>query len=554
MNKTLNINLAGFIFHVDEDAFMRLEQYLNKLKAQFASTEGGEEIIQDIESRIAELFKERLGEKQVVALTDVEAVIGIMGQPEDFVDADDEQEQQHKKADFDKQTFYAGTSRTIYRDTENRIIGGVAAGLGHYFNINSIWLRLLFVALFFSGFGTLVYIVLWIVVPKAITTAEKLEMRGERVNISNIEKSIREEFNAVGGKISDFTMQANAHDYSRYKKSAGGFFSDLGKFIGSAVRLFIKVIGKVLGFLLILFAFGILIILLIAILTGGFHLLGSNVGLEELLGLLELVSLNTLHYNSIIVGVILVTVAPLFLFVYLGLRLLLNLEPLHPSARSGAFLSIIIGAIILAVSGIRIGISLDEDGGFTQRTALPMLEDSITVDIVDNDIYQKFKEENFEPKWMELNEQNIFRDVELNILKSTDSFNYLVIERKAQGHNKREASLQAEKISFNYEQTNNALKFENYYTLGEGIKYKGQRVRYQLYLKPGQKIFLDRNTIDLIYDVPNVQDMHDFYMVNHWWEMTNEGLNCMDCEERETPKHNDRLQNLSTTNDTLKTI
>ena len=164
MKKTLTINLGGFIFHIDEDAFNQLDLYLGTLRNQFSRTSGGDEIIADVETRMAELFRERNGEtKEVINTLDVEAVISILGKPEDYLQ---EEDYAHAGAHYDQ---YQPYSKKIHRDVDNRIIGGVAAGLAAYLNIDSIWTRLLFIALLFTGFGLLLYVILWIVVPSART-------------------------------------------------------------------------------------------------------------------------------------------------------------------------------------------------------------------------------------------------------------------------------------------------------------------------------------------------------------------------------------------------
>ncbi|MEA3343657.1 MAG: PspC domain-containing protein, partial [archaeon] len=140
------------------------------------------EIIADIESRIAEILQERMSDtKQVVNITDVDHVTEMMGQPSDFAEED---EPVHEDKKSKERTYYSRTTKRLYRDPENKMIGGVCGGLGAYFNTDPLWFRLLFVALIiFSGVGLLIYIVLWVVVPEAYTTAEKLEMRGEPVNV-----------------------------------------------------------------------------------------------------------------------------------------------------------------------------------------------------------------------------------------------------------------------------------------------------------------------------------------------------------------------------------
>ncbi|MBT8271054.1 MAG: PspC domain-containing protein, partial [Bacteroidia bacterium] len=175
MNKTVNINLAGIFFHIDEDAYLKLQRYLDAIKRSFTDSQGRNEIISDIEARIAELFNERVqNDKQVVSVKEVDEVITIMGQPEDYM-VDEE------IFDDEPKTQYKTTSsgRKLFRDKDNAYIGGVSAGLAHYFGIDALWIRLAWIVLFFgAGTGILLYILLWILMPVAETTSDKLAMTG----------------------------------------------------------------------------------------------------------------------------------------------------------------------------------------------------------------------------------------------------------------------------------------------------------------------------------------------------------------------------------------
>ncbi len=196
MQKTVNINLSGSIFYIDDDAYAMLREYLDKLENYFGNQEEGKEIINDIESRIAELFNEKLKDKSaVVNKAMVDDVISKMGQPEDFEDETTEGQESNKV----KQEIYNKQKKRLYRDIDNRILGGVCGGIAAYFNTDPVFVRVLFVILPFLSLGIIVpvYIVLWIIIPAAITTAQKLEMRGENVTIKNIEKAIRNEYEDV---------------------------------------------------------------------------------------------------------------------------------------------------------------------------------------------------------------------------------------------------------------------------------------------------------------------------------------------------------------------
>jgi len=200
MNKTVNINLANRLFHIDEGAYLKLQRYLQSVKRSFANTPGSDEILADIEARIAELFYEKLeNERQVITQKEVDEVIAIMGQPEDYIVDEDifEDEPQTGKGFTEPKR-----TRKLYRDTDQKYVGGVSSGLAHYFNIDPVWIRLLWVVLTIGSSGgfILLYGLLWLLVPEAVTTAQKLDMRGEDVNISNIERKVKEGFDDVAQK------------------------------------------------------------------------------------------------------------------------------------------------------------------------------------------------------------------------------------------------------------------------------------------------------------------------------------------------------------------
>lgn len=194
MIRTISINISGQVFNINEDAYGKLNSYLNALKNKFSSTDSGDEIIADIENRIAELFAEHLPPRQAIELGDVDKIIEIMGAPEDYVNED---EDDSNSTNNSKSTSYKESKR-LFRDTDNKVFGGVASGVGAYFDVDPVYIRLIWILSFLIyGFGFIPYIVLWIVIPEAKTTAEKIQMKGEPVNIDTIEKSIREEFESL---------------------------------------------------------------------------------------------------------------------------------------------------------------------------------------------------------------------------------------------------------------------------------------------------------------------------------------------------------------------
>jgi phage shock protein PspC (stress-responsive transcriptional regulator) len=190
MKITVSINLGGYSFNIDEDAYAELKMYLKNLELHFAGEESSSEILSDIETRLSELFRTRItGYKQVINIEDVRQTISVLGTPEDISDND---------GPSVRDKFASPGYHRMYRDTDHRIIGGVCSGMGAYWNIDPVIIRVLFVALVLAGgLGVLVYLILYIVIPEAKTTAQKIEMKGHPVNIHNIKESVKKEFDTV---------------------------------------------------------------------------------------------------------------------------------------------------------------------------------------------------------------------------------------------------------------------------------------------------------------------------------------------------------------------
>ena len=194
MKITVSVNLGGYSFHIDEDAYDELKRYLKNLELHFAGEESSAEILSDIETRMAELFRAKItGYKQVITIEDVHEAIKILGTPEDIDDKDG-------RSARDK--FTSPGYHRMYRDPDHRIIGGVCSGMASYWDIDPLIIRIIFAALVFAGgLGVITYIILWIALPEARTTAEKIEMKGEPVNIHNIKESVKQEIENVRKKM-----------------------------------------------------------------------------------------------------------------------------------------------------------------------------------------------------------------------------------------------------------------------------------------------------------------------------------------------------------------
>ena len=194
MKITVSINIGGIAFHIDEDAYSELKIYLRSLERHFAKENSAAEIMSDIETRIGELLRARISDyKQVVTLADVREVITILGTPEDIGG---------ESGSSGYERISSTSYHRMYRDPDNRIIAGVCSGMAAYWHIDPWVVRVIFILLALpGGLGILIYAVLWVVLPEAKSTAQKIEMKGEPVNIHNIKESVKEEFENVKKKM-----------------------------------------------------------------------------------------------------------------------------------------------------------------------------------------------------------------------------------------------------------------------------------------------------------------------------------------------------------------
>lgn len=278
MKKTLTINLGGTVFHIDEDAYCLLDKYLSNLRSYFNREEGAEEIVTDIESRISELFLEKINAGfQVITIEDVEEIINRIGKPEEMSSTD---EKEQSSTENTRQGYYTQPKdsegpRKFYRDPDNKVLGGVAGGLAAYMNWDPTIVRLVLFVLFLLSKGTftIIYIICWIIIPQAYTAAEKLSMRGKKVTVENIGKTVTDGFEKVTDGINNYVNSGRPRSV----------IQKLGDVL-------VQVIGLVLKIILVIIAIAcspvlfVLIVCFIAFIIAAIGLtLGSGAALYHLL-------------------------------------------------------------------------------------------------------------------------------------------------------------------------------------------------------------------------------------------------------------------------------
>ncbi len=531
MNKTVNINLANLLFHIDENAYLKLQRYLEAIKRSFAGTTGSDEIIADIEARIAELFYEKMeDDRQVITQKEVDAVIAIMGQPEDYHVDEDIFSDAPSGSTSTKSSAAPGKVKKLYRDIDRKYIGGVCAGLEHYLGFDALWIRLIFILLgVFTGFGFIAYILLWILVPEAATTAQKLDMTGEPVNISNIERKVKEGFEEVAEKV-------RSVDYDKVGqkvKSGGSSFFDA---LGDIILFLFKVVGKFIGILLIIIGAATLIALFIALFTVGVvdavHIPGV-----DLLGML-----NSTETPVWIVSllVFLVIGVPFFFLMYLGLKILVtNLKSIGNIAKFSLLGLWLIALITLAVLSFKQAAAHAYTGSVTERDTLAMaaVTDSLLIRFTEDETLQhggpivagmKIRyDENDKPM---LYSDNLLVD----ILMAEDSVASLRIRKDADGSSFEDARNRAGRVNYTYALSGNTLNLDRYFTTGTENKVRDQLVRLTLYVPEGTVLSFDRSARDYIGRRTRTdRDLYRKDIANYRWRMGADGaLSCLDCPEQ----------------------
>jgi phage shock protein PspC (stress-responsive transcriptional regulator) len=538
MNKTVTTNIGGFIFHVDDIAYEKLSQYLTTIKGYFKQSEGRDEIIGDIEARIAEMFREKTGNtKQVVTMKDVDEVIAVMGQPEAFAGEGDASGSYSESAASAAEPASARKGRRrIFRDPDEKILGGVCSGISSYFDIDPIILRGIFAISFFVfGSGFLLYLILWIIIPKANTTAEKLEMRGEKVNVHNIEKTIREEMDELKQRINNLSGEAKDSVGKNGKIRTG--IHEVFDFIAALFRMLFKAVTKVIGFVLLVVGLGLLIVVVASLLGLPGYVTVSESGAETRMALNELMHhfVGSPELNTwAIIGAALLICIPLLGLVYKGVKILFNIKTRNRVfgwIMSGLWTTGVIISIFVSIKIFKdfkvTGIQKDN---FT--VTKPKTAEVLYLNLNNN--FSDLEDQSAEVgKWMiysDGEESKLFKEVELDIQKSNSDSIELEVDLSAKGPTRKDATGRAGRINYTHELNDSLLTFDKYMHLEQGDKWRFQDAKLILRIPVGQTIFMSEDMRHIIYDIGNVTNTWDSDMVNRRWKMTQNGLACVDCD------------------------
>ena len=524
MNKTVSINLGGLVFHIDEDAFQKLSHYFDAIKRSLSNTKGQEEIINDIEMRVGELVAEKhKSDKQVISIKEVDDIISIMGQPEDYR-IDDEQT---KNTTSNFETLKR--DKKLFRDKEEAVIGGVLAGLGHYFGIDKVFLRILFLVLFFAaGTGLLAYIILWIAMPEAQTTSEKLEMRGEPVTISNIEKKVREEFATLSEKI-------KSTDFEKMKSEMKSNGDQLKNNLGGLISTILNVLAKTIGALMILGSLSILVIFLIGVLAFG----STNFPDFPFHSFIELGNLT--DYPIWFFGLLFYVAVsiPSFFVLLLGIKIIAPNSKSIGSIAKYILLAIWIIAIAILISiGVKQAAEYAYKGRIYEKQTINLdPKDTLYIKFKNNDYYAKDVNDytNFSITTDSLNQDVVYSNfIVFEIEKTDEPLPYIKINKEAKGNSFINAKQRAEKIKYGYKIIGNQLVLDNYLITELKDKFRDQKIEIKLYLPKGTLFKVNSSVKNYDYSDNSFFNLHhssDEYI----YSVGDSQVKCLDCpiEENE---------------------
>lgn len=420
MDKIISINLGGFSIKIDEDAYESLKRYINLIERKYSETENGKEIINDIEARIAELLLENLKGKVASNLADVEFIIKNMGNPDEFDQSNENQQSKEQKH------YSEEIPKRFYRDSDDKMLGGVCSGISKYFDIDPTIVRIIWICLvMFFGTGILVYLILWLIVPEAVTTAQKLEMNGKAPTMENIINKVKSEAENVGKNIKS--------------QNIGKKLNDIFKSISPVFVVFFKAIAVFFGIILLVF-FSLLIVSLVSG-TGSIVVNSSGIFSRQIPNVFDA----SWEFLSVKVLVGLFIGIPLFNIITMLLKFAFNSDVNYRPVRR--VLSIIwFFTIPLLIYFAYLGIKNFKNLETNTRETTEIISSNLLIkSVIENEEY--------------------YGTTSYKIENSNDSFIHIIIKETASGENKNKALLNASKIGAAYEFSNNTLtlKKSDYY-------------------------------------------------------------------------------------------
>jgi phage shock protein PspC (stress-responsive transcriptional regulator) len=480
MDKTININIAGTLFQIDDAAFRILKDYLQAINNRFRNVQGGHETIEDIESRIAEIFQSQKGLAGVVSKENVESMISIIGKPEDF---------DHNEP-VTEQPLLSSRRKRMYRNPEDSIISGVCGGIGAYLNTDPVLFRILFVIFgLFFGSGFILYIILWVALPPANTDIQRREMYGDAYNSARSQNRQPDSGNSYA-----------APAYNTSSKIGNAFnevFRAVSRVLYLIVRIFLIIIGVffvITGFLVILS----IIMVLVFKFPGVFSHDGMNVHLTYYRDFLNyIVSPSSVPW--IIALSVTAVVLPMLALIYAGVKMIFWFRAKDGMFSLAGFVLWILVVAALAMILFSEGISFAETGRSVSRNILPVAPD--TLFIITG---QKAADINFDKEFslpdedytllMSDSTHQLYIPARLRLNISENDIARIEIQKRSSARTRNDAVRKAESLIYNYSINNDTLY------LPSGSRWTADFLSVNLFVPENTILYFDKASENLFHN------------------------------------------------------
>jgi len=526
MEKTIIINIGNTIIHIEESAYELLKAYLNEVKQYFANHADDLEIVTDIENRIAELLTEQLEEqkKQVVDSANVNSVIAQMGKVQDF----DTVEEGEEAPVINNNYQYQYTEKKLYRDMDDRVVAGVCAGIAHYVNADPKWIRLATLLISIAGgFGILVYAILWIIMPKAKSRIERMEMKGEPANLQGFQKNLDEELQAVKERLGEVNKHAQPI-FARLGNFIGEFFEWLGRFISGTGKVIFKIIA---GFIIV---FGVLFLITLIIGTAAFQGFWD----ASIYEYFPFSIINEGNRGAILFGAFIVCFVPILALVLFSIRVAFNKQAINKTLSFALLIIWLAGVAITGYQAAKISSEFKQHAELTQTTDLK----AYPVYTINIDKSKYFSKEDSAAYHIDANNRHQivvddFEDgpfvspnrIRIDINKSETGVTRLTQKYESQGKTFQSALQNAQNISYNYVVKDAELTFSPRFQLRKGTIWRNQEVRLNLEIPVGTKLILKQDAYRYVnnYWTWECNDSENDHNDSSVWIMTDDGLKCV---------------------------
>lgn len=489
MNKTFNINLGSYPFAIDEDAYNYIQNYLDTIRRHFSTSDGCDEILYDIEVRMAELFAEHLKGRAIISMKEVDEVIMIMGKPEDFGAEPMSEQHSYSSTRGRRSDTKINTGKRLFRDPEDKKVAGVCSGISAYFGIEDpLWVRLLFALLFFTGTGVITYIVLWALVPEASTTSDKLAMRGEPATIENIAKVVETELSELGDKINEWSKDLG----SKKKNDAVNNNFQAKSFLSGGVNMFGTIIGGIVPLIRQVFKPLFMVIAILLLSALGITWAASFIGITYASPALVFAGPKFSFMSYIGIGSLLLVVGIPILSIMLLISRMAFKYRVHKTVRL-TYRTVWIVALVLLMGA---GMTTIKDYSMS-HTSKSMMD----YNIENKEIIITMPEENSDHSFgvhlgnlFVNNDENwSIRDVKFKVEKSADNLVHIEKTVNSKGSDNNDAQVNSTMVSNDLKVEGNTISISKFINIPKDKKFRNQEIEYTIYIPEGKTVVLDNN-------------------------------------------------------------